>query len=417
MKQWKVLFASILGNTLEYYEFSIFAVFAVQIGQAFFPGQESVNQILLTLALFGAGFLSRPLGSAIFGHIGDKLGRKRSLILTIFGMSVATFGIGFMPSYNSIGIIAPISLLVLRLMQGLFIGGEGAGSAVYVLEHQMKVDRNIVGGFLITSNISGIIIASIVGLIITKTVGLDQTTWRYAFIAGGIAGLCISYMRLTLPESSKFDKLSDEEKHKVPLFDLFTKYWKQVLVVVSFAGFSSGVSYIVKGYLSVHFQKFMNLNPDTSFMLLMYTTVIFAVLPPIWGILSKKYTYRKLLRVTSVLIVLLYIPIFVLISTPNFYALILGLTLMAMIASAILSPTYIYFSDLFPTSLRYSGVAVSFNIGITMIGGFTPVMSTYLVDRTSMPFAPAFYIVGLALFYLVLESYMHKRIQYFDHED
>lgn len=416
MKQWKVLFASILGNTLEYYEFSIFAVFAVQIGKAFFPGQESVNQILLTLALFGAGFLSRPLGSAIFGHIGDKLGRKRSLILTITGMSIATFGIGFMPSYNTIGITAPISLLILRLLQGLFIGGEGAGSAVYVLEHQMKMDRNIVGGFLITSNISGIIIASIVGLVITKTVGLDQTTWRYAFIAGGIAGVIISYMRLTLPESEKFNKLDESEKHKVPLFDLFTKYWKQVLVVVSFAGFSSGVSYIVKGYLSVHFQKFMNLSPETSFLLLMYTTLIFAILPPFWGILSKKYTYRKLLRVTSVLIAILYVPIFMLISTPNYYTLILGLTLMAMIASAILTPTYIYFSDLFPTSLRYSGVAVSFNIGITLIGGFTPVMSTYLVDKTSIPYAPSFYIVALAVFYLLVESYMHKRIEYFNQD-
>jgi MFS transporter, MHS family, proline/betaine transporter len=414
MKQWKILLASILGNTLEYYEFSIFAVFAVQIGQAFFPSQESVNQILLTLALFGAGFLSRPLGSAIFGHIGDKLGRKRSLILTITGMSIATFGIGLMPSYNSIGIIAPISLLILRLLQGFFIGGEGAGSAVYVLEHQMKMDRNIVGGFLITSNISGIIIASIVGLIITKTVGLDQATWRYAFIAGGLAGVIISYMRLTLPESEKFNKLEESEKHKVPLFNLFTKYWKQVLVVVSFAGFSSGVSYIVKGYLSVHFQKFMSLSPYTSFLLLMYTTLIFAILPPFWGILSKRYTYRKLLRVTSVVIAILYVPIFILISTPNYYALIGGLTLMAMIASAILTPTYIYFSDLFPTSLRYSGVAVSFNIGITLIGGFTPVMSTYLVDTTSIPYAPAFYIVALAVFYLILESFMHSRIEYFD---
>ena len=151
MKNAKVLFASILGNTLEYYEFTLFAVFAVQIGQAFFPEQNSINQILLTLALFGAGFLARPLGSAFFGHIGDKLGRKKSLVITIAGMSFATFGIGFMPSYATIGIIAPICLLILRLMQGFFIGGEGAGSAVYVLEHELKINRNIVGGFLISS--------------------------------------------------------------------------------------------------------------------------------------------------------------------------------------------------------------------------------------------------------------------------
>lgn len=413
MRQFKILFASVLGNTLEYYEFSIFAVFAIQIGQAFFPGHDSVDQILLTLTLFGAGFLSRPLGSAIFGHIGDKLGRKKCLVLTITGMSAATFGIGFMPSYNEIGVIAPISLLLLRLFQGIFIGGEGAGSAVYVLENQFKINRNIVAGFLITSNISGILIASIVGLIITKTVGLDSTSWRYAFIAGGIAGLVISYMRLTLPESTKFSELTNEDKKSVPLFKLFSTYWKQVLVVVSFAGFSSGVSYTVKGYLSVHFQKFMNLPADDSFLLLMFTTVIFAILPPFWGMVSSKYTYRTFIRVTSICVILFYIPSFILISTQNYFSILCGLVMLALLASAICTPIYVYFSDLFPTSIRYSGVAVSFNIGITLIGGFTPVMSTYLIDFTKLSYAPALYIIALAVIYLVLEAYMHKRIEYF----
>lgn len=414
MKQLKILLPSILGNALEYYEFSIFAVFAIQIGQTFFPNHSSVNQILLTLILFGIGFLSRPLGSALFGHIGDKLGRKRSLVITITGMSIATFGIGLMPSYDNIGIVAPIALLLLRLLQGFFIGGEGAGSAVYVLEHELKIDKNIVGGLLISSNVSGIIIASIVGLVITKTVGLDSTSWRYAFIAGGIAGLIISYMRLTLPESEKFNKLTKEEKHSVPVVKLFTLYWKQVLVVVSFAGFSAGVSYTIKGYLAVHFQKFMSIPADESFLLLMFTTTIYAILPPIWGIVSSKYSYRSFIRVTSILIILLYIPIFILISSDNYIAMLSGLTILAMLASAICTPIYIYFSDLFPTSLRYSGVAVSFNIGITLFGGFTPVISTYLVNHTGTIYAPAFYIMIMAAVYIALESYMHGKIEYFE---
>jgi len=414
MRQSRILFASILGNTLEYYEFSIFAVFAIQIGQTFFPNHTGVNQILLTLTLFGAGFLSRPFGSALFGHIGDKLGRKRSLVITITGMSIATFGIGLMPSYDNIGIVAPIALLLLRLFQGFFIGGEGAGSAVYVLEHELKINRNVVGGFLISSNISGIIIASIVGLVITKTVGLDSTSWRYAFIAGGTAGIIISYMRLTLPESVKFNNLTKEEKHPVPVVKLFTAYWRQVLVVVSFAGFSAAVSYTVKGYLTIHFQKFMNIPADESFLLLMFTTIIFAILPPIWGMVSSKYSYRSFIRVTSILIIILYVPIFMLISMDNYVAILSGLAILAMLASAICTPIYIYFSDLFPISLRYSGVAVSFNIGITLFGGFTPFASTYLVNYTGSIYAPAFYIMALAVSYIALESYMHGKIEYFD---
>jgi len=413
MKQVKILLGSILGNTLEYYEFSIFAVFAIQIGQAFFPDQNNVNQLLLTLVLFGSGFLSRPLGSAIFGHIGDKLGRKKSLILTITGMSAATLTIGFIPGYNEIGIAAPILLLILRLAQGIFIGGEGAGSAVYVLEHELKMNRNVVGGFLITSNVSGVLIASIVGLVITKTVGLDSTSWRWAFIFGGVAGIIISYMRFSLPESEKFNNLTSEEKHRAPILKLFTLYWRQVLVVVAFAGFSAGVSYTIKGYLAVHFQNVMKLPADDSFLLLMFTTVIFAILPPIWGLLSSRFTYRNFIRVTSILIILLYIPIYMLISSTSYIAITSGLVMLAMLASAICTPIYIYFSDLFPTSLRYSGVAVSFNIGITLMGGFTPLISAYLVNKLGQPFAPAYYIIAMAIIYLVLEQYMHKKLEYF----
>ena len=328
-------------------------------------------------------------------------------------MSTATFGIGFMPGYEQIGIIAPVLLLILRLVQGVFIGGEGAGSAVYVLEHELKMNRNVVGGFLISSNVSGIIIASAVGLVITKTVGLDSTSWRWAFIVGGLAGIIISYMRLTLPESEKFNKLTPEEKHKVPLVKLFTSYWKQVLVVVAFAGFSASVSYTVKGYLTVHFQNVMKLPADDAFLLLMFTTIIFAILPPIWGMLSNRFTYRNFIRITSILVVLLYIPTFILISTHNYFAIITGLIILAMLASAICTPIYIYFSDLFPTSLRYSGVAVSFNIGITLMGGFTPLISAYLVETMGVAYAPSFYVMGLAVTYLCLESYMHSRIEYF----
>jgi len=145
----------------------------------------------------------------------------------------------------------------------------------------------------------------------------------------------------------------------------------------------------------------------------MFTTVIFAILPPIWGLLSSRFTYRNFIRVTSILIILLYIPIYMLISSTSYIAITSGLVMLAMLASAICTPIYIYFSDLFPTSLRYSGVAVSFNIGITLMGGFTPLISAYLVNKLGQPFAPAYYIIAMAIIYLVLEQYMHKKLEYF----
>ena len=255
MKHNRILLTSVLGNTLEYYEFSIFAVFAVQIGQCFFPGQSSSAQIVLTLTLFASGFLSRPFGSLIFGHIGDKFGRQKALMITIIGMAIVTFSIGFMPSYNQIGMLAPWTLFLLRLLQGIFIGGEGAGSAVYILEHELRYKPSVIGGILISSNVAGTFLASIIGLVISKTAGLNDFSWRYAFFFGGIAGLLISYFRLNLPESIQYTNIETSKKSKLPVIQLFTKYWRQVLLVISFGGFSASISYMIKGIYQYLFPK------------------------------------------------------------------------------------------------------------------------------------------------------------------
>jgi MFS transporter, MHS family, proline/betaine transporter len=410
MNHRKILLASILGNTLEYYEFTIFATFAVQIGKAFFINQSEFIQTVLTLGLFAVGFVSRPFGSLIFGHIGDKLGRKKALLITIIGMSFTTFGIGCMPTCYKIGVIAPISLLLLRLLQGIFIGGEGAGSAVYVLEHKFKLKRDIIAGILISSNFAGVVIASAVGVIINKTIGLDSNSWRIAFIIGGVAGLLVSYMRVKLPETVEYAEILPEDKPEIPAVRLFSKYWPQVLIVIAFGAFSSGVSYVIKGYLVIHFQNSMDFSTDKAFMYLMFTSVLLAIFPPFLAYFSNKHTYRKFIYATTVAIICAFVPIMMLISTHNTFYILCGLALIALLAAAICTPVYIYFSDMFPTEVRYSGVAVSHNLGI-VIAGFTPIVSVYLVEITSFKFAPALYIISLAVLYLVLDVILHKKIK------
>ena len=411
MKSRKILIASILGNTLEYYEFTIFAVFAGLIGDAFFSSANDFQQVLKTLALFSAGFISRPIGSLVFGHIGDKIGRKLALILTISGMSLATIGIGLTPSYSSIGISAPIILLILRLMQGLFIGGEGAGSAIYVLEHELRFKRDVIGGILISSNISGVLIASLVGIVIEHFIGLDSSSWRIAFIIGGVAGIFVSYLRLTLPETSKYNQITEEEKPKVPAFKLFSKYWREMIVVVAFGGFSSAVSYIVKGYLINHLQLFVNVSVQDSFIYLMYVSVIFAILPPFLGIISHKITPRRFIQCSTALIALLFIPVFRMLSSQEIFIVYTGLTILGFLAAAICTPIFIFFSDMFPTEVRYSGVAISFNLGITLIGGLTPLILTYYTHKTGIFLTPAYYIIALALLYLILDGCFYKRLR------
>jgi MHS family proline/betaine transporter-like MFS transporter len=405
MKHSRILLGSLLGNTLEYYEFTIFAIFAIQIGKAFFPDLTASTQIFLTFLIFGVGFIGRPLGSAVFGHIGDKIGRKIALILTIVGMSAVTICIGFLPNYNTIGILAPILLSLFRLMQGLFIGGEGAGAAVYVLEHELektfKLRRGVVGGLIFTANLSGTLIASLVGLAINNTIGLDSYSWRLAFIIGGICGLLVGFLRLSLPETDNFSKIKHESKPKIPLLHMFQNHFKEAMLVIAFGGFTASISYMNKGYLATYFQATMKFSPNISLMCVSYVAALIAIFSPILGYFSDKYTYRKFNKIIIVTIIAFYLPAFMFLTSHNYYYVALGLTLIAILTSAILTPTYVFLSDLFPPEVRFSGVGINFNIGVTIFGGFTPLISTYLTQVTGLNYAPAFYVVTLAVIYMI----------------
>ena len=406
MKHIRILLSSLLGNTLEYYEFTIFAIFAIQIGRAFFPGYTADTQIILTLSIFGTGFIARPFGSAVFGHIGDKTGRKTALIATIVGMSIVTIAIGLMPSYKTIGIYAPIFLLFFRLLQGLFLGGEGVGAAVYVLEHELenesKLSRGIIGGLLITANMMGTLIAGIVGLIISNTVGLDKYSWRVAFTIGGICGLIIGFLRLSLPETKHFTKIPKEHKPRIPLLHILRNHFKEAIVVFAFAGFTASISYINKGYLATYFQAIMKFSANVAFFYVAYVSALVAIFSPFFGYFSDKYTYRKFSKIIIAIVILLYLPAFMLITSRDHMLIILGLTIIALLTSAILTPTYVFLSDLFPPEVRYSGVGVNFNLGVTIFGGFTPLISTYLTHLTNLNYAPAFYVLSLAVIYVIL---------------
>lgn len=411
MKRIRLLLGSLLGSTLEYYEFGIFAMFAVYIGKTFFPEFASSTQILLTFLIFGAGFVVRPLGSAIFGHIGDRMGRKISLVLTLTGMSLVTICIGLVPAYESIGVLSPIMLAFLRLLQGLFLGGEGVGAAIYVLEHgaskAVRFNRGVVGGMLISANMTGTLIASMVGLLINNTIGLDTSTWRLAFVVGGIAGLVISLVRLHLPETDDFHNIEPASKKKPPLLQL-GKHLREAIIVMAFGGFTASMSQMNKGYLPTHFQDTMQFSINLSFFYVAYVAIVLAVLPPVFGYFSNKYTYVKFNKLIISLVGILYLPAFILITGPNTWHVILGLTIIAVLTAAVLTPTYVFLSDLFPPEVRCSGVGVSFNIGVTIFGGFAPMIAKYLTRTTGLNYSPAFYVLSLALVYVILLSFYTK---------
>jgi MFS transporter, MHS family, proline/betaine transporter len=405
MKHARILLSSLLGNTLEYYEFTIFAIFAVQISKTFFPEYAPDTQILLTFTIFGIGFIARPIGSAVFGHIGDKIGRKIALVLTIGGMSIVTIAIGLMPSYKAIGIFSPILLALLRLLQGLFLGGEGVGVAIYILEHALgdifKIRRGVIGGLIFTANLSGTLIAGVVGIIINNTIGLDTFTWRFAFVIGGICGLLVGFLRLSLPETELFNKISKKKKPKLPLVHMMRNHFREAILVIAFGGFTATIAHINKGYLATYFQLVMKFSANTAFLFVSYVSALIALLAPILGYFSDKYTYRRFNKVIIAAIIIFYLPSFMLITSHSYFYVFLGLTFIAILTAAILTPTYVFLSDLFPAEVRYSGVGVNFNLGVTIFGGFAPLVSTYLTHITELNYAPAFYVLTLAVIYVI----------------
>lgn len=412
MKKRKIVGSAILGNIVEYYDFGIYAVFAPTIGRLFFPSHDPFLQTLLALSVFAVGFLMRPLGGFFFGHIGDRFGRKTALTISIIGMATCTFLIGILPSYHQIGIIAPIILILIRLFQGLCVGGESAGVAIFILEHLDGYKPGLIGGIVMASNMVGTLLAYFVGMGLTDFCGTGQADfcWRYGFILGGFMGLIGLYMRYQLQETPTFtNKKNNDEIEKRPLMKAFQKHWQRMIVVMFLGGVTSAVAYTIRGYLNVFFQSKMGYTPDQA---LYFTTIglfIMIVFMPIFGIIGDKVGYRRFFYLICWTVIVTIIPIYSLLAAPNHdvASVILGITLLGLVASAICAPAYPYAIQAFEVELRYSGVAFSWNMGIALLGGTTPAISTALSEKFGAT-APAYYLAGLALTFILI-SYSTRK--------
>ncbi|MEQ9115859.1 MAG: MFS transporter [Rickettsiales bacterium] len=403
MKHKRILVISLLGNILEYFDYTIFAVFSIQIGKYFFSDYDQLTQVLWSLTIFGAGFITRPLGSMLFGHFGDKKGRRKTLIYTISGMAFSTLLIGILPSYNQIGIYAPIMLCLLRLCQGLFVGGEGAGAAVYVLEQNKVYNKGVIGGAIMSSNIFGATIAMIAGLVINQFTS-ESIAWRLLFVTGGVFGMIIILLRTSLPETAEYILVKKDAKViRFPIVQLFQKYWRQVIISFLVGAFTSSVSYCTKAYVNVHFQQIMGYSINLSLAYSIFALFFFMTLLPVFGFFANKHGDRKFMLSFTVVVILITPIAFKLISIEFMSANLLGLFLIGSLAAGICSPIYPYMASMFPANVRYTGVAVSFNLGIAFFGGFSPLFSTLITNWTGMKSGAFLYIITLGIIYLITE--------------
>ncbi|HJD55343.1 MAG TPA: MFS transporter [Rickettsia endosymbiont of Pyrocoelia pectoralis] len=413
MNRSKFIFLSaISGNILEYYDFTVYSVFSLIIGRIFFPGESEFVQIILSLAVFAVGFLTRPIGGILFGYIGDRYGRRIALIISMLGMTIPTFIMGLIPSYTSIGVYAPVTLVIMRLIQGLCISGEGTGAAIFLLEHRQNLRPGFTAGLVHGSNIVGTLIALFVGIIIDRYFSHVDFAWRFAFLLGGFMGLGGFYLRLRVSETPIFKMLEKKKKVlKAPFSNVIKTAWKSMFLTICIGTIASSIMYLVKTYINVFYFNVMHFNNSVALAYSAYSLFIAMVAMPIAGGTADIIGKFKMIMLIGIAILVLILPTMLLMSAEEMWQQLLALTILGILAGSIAGTAYIFVISLFTPEQKFTGVAFSYNFAIAIFGGTSPIISRWLVEHTGLFYAPAFYIMIIASLFLII-MYMMRKIIY-----
>jgi MFS family permease len=397
-QQRKLLLLSCLGGVLEFYDFIIYALFAGTLAKTFFPAENNTVSLMAAFATFFVGYLVRPLGGIFFGHYGDKLGRKKTFTLSILMMAFATLLIGLIPSYASIGIAAPIIITLLRIIQGISVGGEIPGAIAYVSE-SIPDKKGLACSVVFSCLIFGIVLGSLVQAIITSLTSEQQMLsygWRIAFIFGGIFGFASYLMRRSLRESPLFQAIENNTE-KFPLLKVLKLQFANACSGIFITALGAAIITALFLFIPTYFSKILHLPPNSHYLWFNTAAIFISGLLCIpFGFMADKFNLKTLIFILIILTISTAYPIFYIYANyPNLYFLAFGISaLLAGLAWGII-PSFL--SGLFPTKIRYSGVALSYNLGFAIFGGLTPLIAIFLIYKTGASTAPAIYLIIVGL--------------------
>ncbi|MBM4589027.1 MFS transporter [Rhodococcus hoagii] len=391
----KSLFASAVGNVLEWYEWSAYAVFAPFIAAVVFDSSNPVSALLSTLAVFAVGFLMRPLGGIVFGRIADRRGRKFVLVTTMLMMAGGSLVIGIMPTYDSVGIWASVILLAARITQGFAHGGESATAYSYVSEIAPPHRRGMWGSVAFIAIFGGSALAYSVGGGVTSVLSNDAVAewgWRIPFLIGALLALVALYLRRSMEESEVFDAQAADEGPRIPRATV-------VRAVLLMIGMTSGITaahYTWTSYISTYAITQKDMNPDTAYWMLVVAQLIALVSLPFWGLLSDRIGRRPMLFAFAGLMFVLQFPLTAMITSSGWTLLVATTTalLVVSIPASVLSATL---SESFPTKLRTQAIGFAYSISVAVFGGSSPYLNQLLVGQ-GIGWAFSIYIMVLCAF-------------------
>lgn len=412
-----VLFGSLIGTTIEFFDFYIYANAAVLVfPQLFFPGADSTNSTLESLATFSIAFLSRPLGSAVFGHYGDKIGRKVTLVVALLTMGLSTIAIGFLPGYASIGIAAPILLMLCRFGQGVGLGGEWGGAVLLAIENAPPNKRAWYGMFPQLGAPIGLLLSGGTFLILTDSMSSEAFMdygWRIPFIASSLLVIVGFYIRLKISETPAFENSKAEQKEvKIPFFTLLKSYKNQLIFGTFCAITTFLVFYLMTVFTLSWATSDLGFTKRDALLIQLFSVLFFAIFIPISALVADKIGRRKILIITTAAIALFgfFFSYFLNSGSPALVTtfVCIGMSLMGFTYG----PLGTFLSELFPTTVRYSGASLTFNMAGILGAAFAPMIAIWLASTYGLNYV-GFYLTAAALISLISFLVISKKVHQF----
>ncbi|GAA5064742.1 glycine betaine/L-proline transporter ProP [Nocardia callitridis] len=418
----RAVVAASLGNCMEWFDFGVYSYLAVVIGKVFFPDVGAGVQVLASFTTFAAAFLVRPLGGLYFGPLGDKIGRQKVLATTMLMMAGSTFAIGFIPGYDTIGIFAPILLLICRMVQGFSTGGEYGGATTFVAEYSPDRRRGFLGSWLDFGTFTGYAAGSGLVTLLNATLGeqaVQDWAWRLPFLIAGPIGAIGLYIRLKLEDTPAYQEQLDSHDREMAeqgtgnnrwqeVKMIFTQHWRSVTICIGLVLLYNVTNYMVTAYLPTYMTESLNRSTTTSDLLVLCSMALVVVLITFVGRASDRYGRRPVFLVAAAAQVVFAIPCFLLIQQDGWVLPLLGVLLLAALLAGFAGPSAATLPALFPTVIRYGAMGISFNIAVSVFGGTTPLANTALVEATHNLMMPAYYLIVSGLIGMVAAWFLKE---------
>ncbi|GAB3347977.1 MFS transporter [Amycolatopsis echigonensis] len=397
----KVILAACAGTLIEFYDFTVYGYLAVTIGRLFFPGGDTAAATLSALAVFAIAFFIRPIGGLIFGHLGDRLGRRNVLSITILLMGTATTVMGILPTYASVGIGATIAVVLLRLVQGAAAGGELGGALTYIAESVPARKRAFLTSFTQIGSHGSAALAAVVVAVVTSSVSQKQFLswgWRIPLLIALPMAAVGLFIRMRLEDTPEFRAIQSEGRvARSPIMRTLSEGYPALFRIWGLVTLQVMSGYFCVTFLYIYFSQFLGFSAKSAYWATAIMVAIGISTLPLFGRLSDRWGRKPLLRSAAAGWLVLVYPVLMLMGTGSYGLALLGAVILFTLNCAYACPAFAVVTELLPTRFRYTGAALGINVPLALFGGSAPYLSAWLIEHTGSTRSPAFVIAAAAL--------------------